>query len=389
VYDERAKFETLRAAFDERVAEAAGTEQGLLVTPARPQFATEGSLSAVFTNHFAIQLPQSDLYEYKMEGIITETQRDEKHIPASAQRRDLMDRAIQHSSVLGHSLNTDSFATDGLEKIVAWKILSVPSSDARIVPPGETIEKISIPIAVRTGEDDKTQIVELKFMGTISVSNFNKACDGKIDQLPLRLGGHGEHTMTPVQAINIIIGHGVRTSNPIGQNGATQVFQIGSNKFFSSHVSNTAGRPDARGSAGTFAIGNGLIGRFGFFFTLRLTMGRPLLNISTAASAFYDDDINVAEFMRLFCNKSQTEGFSRGDVESLRGVLKGARVRIDHEKRVKTITDVAMSNNTPRAIVFQHKGQNMSVAAYLRAERGELSPNTVMSTWTADTDQLM
>jgi hypothetical protein len=63
-------------------------------------------------------------------------------------------------------------------------------------------------------------------MGTISVSSFSKACDGDIDQLPLRLGGHGEHAMTPVQAINIIIGHGVRTPNAIGQNGATQVFQM-------------------------------------------------------------------------------------------------------------------------------------------------------------------
>jgi hypothetical protein len=159
VSDERAKFETLRPSFDQKIAEAVGREQGILVTPARPQFATEGSLSAIFTNHIAVELPQSDLYEYKMEGIITETQRDEKHIPASAQRHDLMDKAIQRSSVLRHSLSTNSFATDGLEKIVAWKILSVPSSDARMVLPGETIEKISIPIAVRKGKTTRYKLL--------------------------------------------------------------------------------------------------------------------------------------------------------------------------------------------------------------------------------------
>lgn len=94
-------------------------------------------------------------------------------------------------------------------------------------------------------------------------------------------------------------------------------------------------------------------------------MGQPLLNVSTASSAFHQN-ISVANFMHTFFGKADdTENFPAADVDRLRGVLKGVRVRIDHEQRVRAIGDIAPAGQTPSNVKFDNEGVEITVAKHL------------------------
>lgn len=318
--------------------------------------------SSILTNHFAIELPDT-LYQYSIEGLVTDAQNDDGYSPAAAKRRELADLAVAHSTFLGSRAGT--FATDSLGKIVAW--FPVPKSSQNSgadIQEDEVVENITFPLRQRPGAQTiSTQTVELKYVGRILVPKFTRACAGDIASLPLDLHGTstttGVSTIDVVQAINIIIGHGART--PL-----VRTYQMGSNRFFT--VSND----------GAFDVGSGLVGRHGFFSTLRLCMGQPLLNISTAASAFYPDNVPLEEYMQTLCNKSSPNDiFTSQDVGRLSSMLKGVRVRIAHENRPKTITNIALPSESPSGKLFQDSnGRQTSVAAYLKS-----SPQTLTLSW--------
>jgi hypothetical protein len=94
--DHHAKFsDEQKAKFQEAMQNTKSQKLSL-----RPGFALEESFDAiVYTNHFAIELPTKDMYEYKIEGIVTAEQSDEDRIPAAARRQELMDMAITSSAL--------------------------------------------------------------------------------------------------------------------------------------------------------------------------------------------------------------------------------------------------------------------------------------------------
>lgn len=103
-------------------------------------------------------------------------------------------------------------------------------------------------------------------------------------------------------------------------------------------------------------------------------MGKPLLNISSAASAFYRSGITVADFMREFCGIGQHKpAFTGTDITLLRSAFKGVRVSIPHEKnRIKMISDIGRVAQTPSGHRFTTATDlNISVAEHLQKFRSK------------------
>jgi eukaryotic translation initiation factor 2C len=319
----------------------------------RPGFALEGSFDAiVYTNHFAIELPTKDMFEYKIEGIVTPEQEDEERIPSAARRQELMEMAIASSTMLQNA--GDTFATDCMEKIVAWTPLHQTDGNNASAH-GALLEDIQITIpSTRQGQAAVTRTVQLKYIGLVPIKTLTKACSGDIDALPLV--PKAPTGMTVVEAVNIIVGHATRSPTPGGQ---VQTFRLGGNKFFSTSAPST------------IDLDYGLECCKGFFFTLRYGMGKPLLNVSTAATAFYKS-ISVAAFMNQFCKiGGQKTNFTAADLKNLRAALKGVRVSIKHENRTKAITDVADLTVTPSGTSFTDKNNVVqTVYSHLAAIRG-------------------
>jgi len=308
----------------------------------------------VYTNHFVIELPTQDLFEYKMDGIITAEQADEERVPAAARREELMQMAIGNSTTLRSAGRI--YATDGMEKIVAWKPL-FPEQDGNTGNANVNSENIQLMIRpARQNVPAAYLNVQLRYVGTIPINKLISACSGDVVDLPLE--PKGATGMSVVEAINIIVGHATR--NP-GAGQAVSTFRLGDNKFFSTQDRNTIN------------LGFGLVCHRGFFFTLRHGMGRPLLNVSTAATAFYRPDMSVADFMQAFCgiNHYKTT-LTAADLDSLRAALKGVRVSIPHENRTKAITDVADLHMVPRSVNYTDAAnQPWNVASHFAQNLGK------------------
>jgi eukaryotic translation initiation factor 2C len=316
----------------------------------RPEFAQSTGLSeVVFTNHFAIELPTEDLYEYKMEGIITTEQAEEDQVPTTARRQDLMREAINNSSVLRSASGT--YATDDLEKIIAWTPL--PSTDKV----GGELQSIQIVIQPsRQGHAAITRELKLIYIGRVPVAKVAQASSGDIQDLPLE--SKGETGMSAIEAMNMIIGHSVRHPLRVG----ARIIRLGGNKFFSTDAQST------------IDLHCGLVCLKGFFFTLRHGMGKPLLNVSSAATAFYKPNIRVSDFMKQFCgiNNTNKRSFSNADLARLKNALKGVRVSVRHENRVRTITDIATLDQNPSRLTFTDAASGViSVADFLDQQRSK------------------
>lgn len=60
----------------------------------------EEEKATALTNHFKVTLPNEPLYEYKIEGLITEEEKDSKNKPTRDRRRVFKDKAIAESKAL-------------------------------------------------------------------------------------------------------------------------------------------------------------------------------------------------------------------------------------------------------------------------------------------------
>lgn len=87
-------------------------------------------------------------------------------------------------------------------------------------------------------------------------------------------------------------------------------------------------------------------------------MGKPLLNVSSTTSAFYDD-IYLPNFLSEF-------GVSTVELHT---ILKGLKIWIIHEQRVKSISGV--SGKEPCEEIFEKDGAKISVAYHLAATRSK------------------
>ncbi|KAL1798315.1 hypothetical protein ACET3X_002352 [Alternaria dauci] len=331
-----------------RAAAAASKTQAILV---RPDFAqSDGFDDVVFTNHFAIELPTKDLYEYKMQGIITREQAEEDQVPSTARRQELMQQAIDNSSILRSARGT--YATDEMEKIIAW--VPLPSTNQA----GDELQSIQITIQpARQGREAITRDVKLVYVGTVPVAKVVQACSGDIQNLPLE--PKGDTGMNAIEAINLIIGHSAR--NPASDAGVTN-FRLGGNKFFSTD------------NGSEIDLNSGLVCYKGFFFTLRHGMGKPLLNVSSAATAFYKHNICVSDFMKQFCGIGFNSKirFTDADLRNLKEALKGVRVNIRHENRMRAVTDIAGLDEYPSRLKFvDPTSGTISVADFLDQHRNQ------------------
>lgn len=131
--------------------------------------------------------------------------------------------------------------------------------------------------------------------------------------------------MIVTQAVNTIIGYAARSASE-------KIFQIGTNKFFSTETNSE--------------LEPGLIGRKGFFFSLRHGLGMPLLNISSVAGALFEKN-TVADFIRYYTGKRT--GLADADRKALREVLKGVRGAIIHEQgRIRALPMSQLTVPAPR-----------------------------------------
>ncbi|KAF2023743.1 hypothetical protein EK21DRAFT_118465 [Setomelanomma holmii] len=304
-----------------------------------------------------------------MDGIVTAEQAEEETVPSAVRREELMSMAVRRSAILGNAGNT--YDTDGMGKIVAWEPLQSPILSGSLVT-NTTLEDITITVRPAHGTQPAvTHPLQLKYVGSISVRKLTEACSGNIDTLPLE--PKGATGMTVVEAINIIIGHGIRNPAP----GSTpQTFRLGNNKLFSTMAHNT------------IDLGFGMNCHKGHFLTLRHGMGRPMLNVSTAATAFYKPNQSVATFMRDFCGIDGVDKhvLTSADLSNLlRTALKGVRLRIRHENRAKATTDIANLAMIPSNVTFLDANNVQTDVAIYMATHRALGPNLVQeiasSTW--------
>jgi hypothetical protein len=341
--DSRLAFDAKGGDFDKAKKEALSRSEHLQVHAIRPGFADKKRGLFVATNHFAVTLPELGLHQYTVIGMEDEVVQDsesddgdEANKPSRARKAALMDKVMQVSVFLG--AQRQHFVTDQQGIIISWKDLSAWNG-AQAIKSGEILEEVSIVDKPATNTlSPVMKTLEIVYNGKIPVRSFAQACTGNISALPLErnadLAWERTTTITTPHAINIILSETARRS---GQS----IFQVGAKKTFLL-ASRTFLEP-------------GVSAYKGFFSSVKYGMGVPLLNISTATSAFYDAE-RVDNFIRQYV---------RGD-DALK-VLKGVEVLIFYqENRQKIIKEFG---KPPGQQMFKTKeGGLISVLEHLRTK---------------------
>lgn len=237
--------------------------------PVRRKFRSEST--EVLTNHFEIEIPKNTgFYEYQILGIPTGTNRRMSKM--------FVDTAIRHS-FLNNQRN--SFASDGIKTIVSWLQLTDLSQATSSTGDEWTLCK------VKDGEIDVE--LKLKFIRNVDVQSLQNY-----------VASTAQHkhwnTNDVVNALNIVI------SKYFDGN----VIKLGSNKFFVEH--------------GYKNLGSSLYAIRGYFYTIKPGLGRILLNVNSATSAFF----RPIPLSRLLTDPDFEQ--------ELPGILHGLRVRIGYNR---------------------------------------------------------
>ena len=263
------------------------------------------SIPRALTNHFAVALPKSSLYIYRVIGLTTEKEEEEGNKPSRTARETFMKAVIEQHDIL--SAQQDHFAYDSFGLIVAWKDLSTLGGQA----PMKVNDTQDMKVCLRPAKDNikaAYRDLELKFEGQLALDLYTATCNGSDTTLPIRLTASDTNTVE--QAINVIISKSTQNSDE------TPPFRMGSRKLFQT----MAAREN---------IVTGVNVHQGYFSTLKLGMGRPLLNLNTTAGVFWKE-MPVRDYLQ---DRSD-------DLHKAKRSLRGVRVRVTYlDNRIKTIKD--------------------------------------------------
>ena len=288
--------------------------------------------ASVTTNHFTITLASTKvLHEYAVNGL------QSCSTTLTAQKKMiLLDRMIDECGVLRN--HRDDFARDNERKIISV----VPLHDDGVLP-GTVIatQRVNNYKFGSNSEPPEPLELQLEYMREIKFSGLKDFVEGKNQQY---------QEEGAAEALNILLARSIR-------DGTNSTFQVEGNKFFTPHA--------------TLDLHNyGLMAMRGFYSGVKPGDGNVLLNVNTAASAFYKSML-VSEYMNMF--EENPKNFSKNGKGKAH--LKGLRARVEYKRgkadevspymdtekgRLKTIT--GFSDEPADMVYFENRaGQRISV----------------------------
>ncbi|KAK4546750.1 hypothetical protein LTR36_001482 [Oleoguttula mirabilis] len=323
-----------------------GAKTELELYAARPAREANIITGKVVTNHFAVTLkPGHVLYEYEIQGLENYT-----GISAPKQRK-FIERFIQQSPFLAQQ--PQDFATDGKRIIIAFKDLSTWNQNPAITAPG-MVDQQGVPDFDRDQVNTTLRSISLNLVHTrvIDLNGLSQYVHGNNQQY---------RETGAAQAMNILIGKGVRDNNVNNTNNNTHAFQIGDHRFFTpSHF--------------RLLPSHMMVAIRGFFSSIRPGINCVLLNVNTVASAVYRQ-ATVAKYIQdgpgypgFYTNTDAQKHLIRLRVRILYNRNKPGETDMwkdSAEGRIKTIT--GFSHDDAEKTEFQDRaGNSVSVWNHFR-----------------------
>jgi eukaryotic translation initiation factor 2C len=312
------------------------------------------SSTELLTNYFEINVAENaTMYEYRIEGIP-----DKKPLRL---KKLFVEAIIDEVPFLNDK--KDFFAHDSVGTIIAWKCLhdEAPRQPETVGsgPDGEGNIWRLLDTEQRKDEDDLS--INLKYVRRVDLNGLRR-CVSSDPELP------GWNTAIwnsnlAVNALNIVISKCFEG----------EIVKLGSNKFFVQRSWSSLGEDDGTNYRSLCTIR-------GYYYTIKAGMGKILLNVNTATSAFYRP-LTVDQYLR----DEQTFGKDRYQN------LKGVRVSIRYDRgegaeesrmntdqgHIKTVCEV--SRNKVKDLEFTHtfkdkttgkyKSEKKTVEAYLQESK--------------------
>ena len=180
--------------------------------------------------------------------------------------------------------------------------------------------------------EEKDFVIDIKYAAAVSLYDLNEALEGRNTELPY-------NTM---QAIEVVLQQWPKT-------GTIQV----RSSFFD--------YPSGREKD----LGGGLQMWNGSFVSIRPTQWKMMLNVNTCAAGFYKPQLAV-EFMCEFQNSKNTlTRLNERQRKKFAKEITGIKTETTHVKR-KPRKCAGLSLKSAREEVFEHEGEEVSVANYFR-----------------------
>jgi hypothetical protein len=278
----------------------------------RPDFANTTSPPplSVLANYVKVELPSASFYMYIVSVKISDDD-DGENVPRG-KRQERMKLFVINSDYLKNA--ADDFATDNLAIIISWNELGklkrgTPSKDLEVIDHRKRVIRESKTLSSGKVLEEFAERYTLTYHGKVAIDDLVNASKGNITSLPLH-----ENLDLALQALNIVLSKATL-------NSAGRPFQIGSKKYFTMHKSEM--------------LEQCVRGCKGFYSSFKLGMGSPLLNVSTATTAFYEP-MSVDEFLTTFRPVTWAPYYSRAAKYALINV----KVRITgQDGKIKAIKE--------------------------------------------------
>ncbi|XP_037522356.1 protein argonaute-2 isoform X1 [Rhipicephalus sanguineus] len=300
--------------------------------PVRPdKHGKMGRPIELLANHFAIQLPDGDVYHYDV-TIIPPSKKEEAKAPDQKKIRCLstrVNRLVIENLVAKYrgELNKCLPAFDGRKNLYTRRMLPFKE------------RTFNVPFT----EDDRDQmfIVHIQYAATVNLDALHAVYEGRARVVPQEV----------IQALDIIMRHGpCVTLTPVGRS------------MFKAPLPNM-----------NSSIGGGHEVWFGYHTSVRPAQWKPLLNVDRSATAFYEA-IPVIEFMCKLLSGSQRplrpesiRHLSPSQCVQLSKELKGVRVKVLHLKYPRKYRVGKVTQLPAQDLRFAlEDGSKISVAEYFR-----------------------
>ncbi|KAI4672821.1 uncharacterized protein J4E78_001324 [Alternaria triticimaculans] len=231
--------------------------KGKMKHPVRDAF-RDDKKNSVLTNHFEVDIDtNAKFYEYRITGIPDNEKR--------ATRRRVMKTVMENVPFLKN--NQDSFATNYVDTIIAWKdihsLVTTPKIASHDPNAPHTKDEWRI---LEVVDRNVTLSLNIRFMGLVDIAAFQSYIASSHPDPPA-------YDPEPVKnALNIIF---AKCFDNVGE-----TLQLNGHKFFVSHALN-----DLKANKD---IEYPLRALRGYYYTIKAGMGKILLNVNPANSAFWN-----------------------------------------------------------------------------------------------------
>lgn len=315
----------------------------------RPSFVMPRNQEDVLTNRFTMKLPDV-LHHYiavGMEDATVQSFSDKKgkapqvetaadgtdddvvKLPSSGQQRVMMAHLINSIDAL--KFQKHIFTTDKMRHVITWidpyTLFSVENVDV-----GDLLGDTTYIVRKANPSkqlDEISKNLKLVYKGKIYVQQLTHAAQGLTAQCSVELSS--DRTIAIDQALNMIITKVTLASSP-------ELFRVGANRIYS--------ELDKK------PLAPGIFAHHGFSSSIKVGMGAPLLNITSATSAFWEPT-SVCRYLAV----------SKSDYSSLKNLKVEILYTPDEIRTIKAF------GKRPRDQMFElGEGENISVLDYLRSK---------------------